>query len=155
MRAEKVLNADLYTASDQPIFREKLLVVTLEVAHSEGSPKDPELISKWLNSDSNNPCLEHLWLIEIKIELSRHWTRLAPFSKRFLFASPNCAIRHSTFDADLKPGNPLSIVITIQAISDNMKSPSPDLRQRCYMAENPWRAMNSWSSHLEDVYRLG
>jgi hypothetical protein len=136
MRAEKVLHIDLYAASDQPIFREKLLVATLEAAHSEGSPKDPELISKWLNNDSNNPCLKHSWLIEIKIELSRHWTSLAAFSKRFLFAFLDCAIRNSTFDADLKPGNPLSVVITIQAISDNMKSPSLDLRQRCYMAES-------------------
>jgi hypothetical protein len=71
MRAEKVLHIDLYAASDQPIFREKLLVVTLEAAHSEGSLKDPGLISKWLNNDSNNPCLEHSWLIKIKIELSR------------------------------------------------------------------------------------
>lgn len=62
---------DLCAASDQAIFREKLLVATLEAANSEGSPKDPELISKWLNNDSNNPCLEHSWLIEIKIELSR------------------------------------------------------------------------------------
>ena len=71
MRAEKVLHIDLYAASDQPIFREKLLVATLEAAHSEGSPKDPELISKWLNNDSNNPCLEHSWLIEIKIGTGR------------------------------------------------------------------------------------
>lgn len=72
---------DLHAASDQPVFREKLLVATLEAAHSEGPPKDPELISKWLTNDSNNPCLEHSWLIEIKIELSRHWTSLAAFSK--------------------------------------------------------------------------
>jgi hypothetical protein len=116
MRAEKALHIDLYAASDQPIFREKLLVATLEVAHSEGSPKDPELISKWLNNDSSNPCLEHSWLIEIKIELSRHWKSLAAISKRFLFAFLDCAFRNSTFDADLKPGNPLSVVITIQAI---------------------------------------
>lgn len=125
MRAEKVLHIDLYAASNQPIFREKLLVATLEAAHSEGSPKDLELISKWLNNDSNNPCLEHSWLIEIKTELSRHWTSLAAFSKRFLFAFLDCAVRNSTFDADLKPRNPLSVVITIQAISHNMKFPEP------------------------------
>lgn len=41
---------------------------------------------------------------------------LAAISKRFLFAFLDCAFRNSTFDADLKPGNPLSVVITIQAI---------------------------------------
>jgi hypothetical protein len=118
MRAEKPLHIDLYATSDQPIFERKLLVAKLEVAHSEGSPNDPELISNWLNNDSNNLCLEH----SVDRDQNRVVTALdepcctrpAALSKGFLFAFLDCVIRNSAFDADLKPGNPLSIVVTFK-----------------------------------------